>query len=88
MGGIALGNGVKSSGLLDTMDGIIHGMLKGRKLYSVVVVLSVIVLVCPPFVFRRPLLLTPFVCHRFHRSSRRSSATRLLASSSSPSRNK
>ena len=47
MGGIALGNGVKSSGLMDTMDGVIHRMLEGRMLYSVVIVLSVIVLVRP-----------------------------------------
>ena len=47
MGGIALGNGVKSSGLMDTMDDIILRMLEGRQLWSVVVMLSVIVLVCP-----------------------------------------
>ena len=45
MGGIALGDGVRSSGLMNTMDGIIHRMLEGRTLYSVVVVLSIIVLI-------------------------------------------
>ena len=52
MGGIALGDGVKSSGLMDSMDGVIHNMLEGKGLYSVVVVLSIIVLVRPHFVFR------------------------------------
>ena len=45
MGGIALGDGVKSSGLMDTMDNVIHRVLEGKSLYSVVVVLSVVVLV-------------------------------------------
>lgn len=57
MGGIALGNGVKSSGLMDSMDGVIHRMLEGRQLYSVVIVLSVIVLVRLPFVCRYPCLI-------------------------------
>jgi hypothetical protein len=44
---------------MDTMDGVIHRMLEGRTLYSVVIVLSVIVLVRPPFVllFRSPVTL-------------------------------
>jgi len=58
MGGIALGNGVTSSGLMDAMDGVIHRMLEGRTLYSVVIVLSVILLVCPSLVS-----LIPFTCH-------------------------
>lgn len=57
MGGIALGNGIKSRGLIYTMDGAIHRMLEGRTLYSVVIVLSVIVFVCPFFVLPRPSLL-------------------------------
>ncbi|KAF8442031.1 SPX domain-containing protein [Boletus edulis BED1] len=50
MGGIALGNGVKSSGLMDTMDGVIHRMLEGRTLYSVVIVLSITVLIVSTFI--------------------------------------
>ncbi|KAF8547929.1 Sodium/sulfate symporter [Imleria badia] len=50
MGGIALGNGVKSSGLMDTMDGAIHRTLEGRTLYCVVVMLSVIVLIVSTFI--------------------------------------
>ncbi|KAG6369364.1 hypothetical protein JVT61DRAFT_14969 [Boletus reticuloceps] len=50
MGGIALGNGVKSSGLMDTMDGVIHRMLKGRTLYNVVIVLSITVLIGLTFI--------------------------------------
>ncbi|KAN0092523.1 SPX domain containing protein [Tylopilus felleus] len=50
MGGIALGDGVRSSGLMNTMDGIIHRMLEGRTLYSVVVVLSIIVLIVSTFI--------------------------------------
>lgn len=46
MGGIALGKGVTSSGLLVTMDGIIHRLLEGLSLYTVVLVLSPVVLVC------------------------------------------
>ncbi|KAG9316116.1 putative sodium/sulfate symporter [Chiua virens] len=50
MGGIALGAGVKSSGLMDTMDGAIHQMLEGQSLYSVVIVLSIVVLVVSTFI--------------------------------------
>lgn len=80
MGGIALGYGVRSSGLMDTMDGIIHRTLEGLTLYSVVVVLSVIVLVRLPFV----LSLIPFTSHVVRRLSRHLSATRSPVSSSSP----
>lgn len=47
MGGIALGKGVTSSGLLTVMDEIIRGIITDMSLYSVVLVLSGIVLVCP-----------------------------------------
>ena len=46
MGGIALGKGVTSSGLLDVMDDGIREMISGLSLYTVVMVLSLIVLVC------------------------------------------
>jgi phosphate transporter len=45
MGGIALGRGVTSSGLLDTIGELIRGSVEGLSLYSVVLVLSAIVLV-------------------------------------------
>jgi len=45
MGGIALGKGVTSSGLLDVMDEIIRGIITDMSLYTVVLVLSGIVLV-------------------------------------------
>lgn len=45
MGGIALGKGVTSSGLMVTMDGVIHRLLEGLSLYTVVLVLSPVVLV-------------------------------------------
>lgn len=45
MGGIALGNGVMSSGLLAVLDGIIRTLIHGLSLYTVVVILSLIVLV-------------------------------------------
>jgi phosphate transporter len=47
MGGIALGKGVTSSGLLEVMDEIIRGIITDMSLYAVVLVLSGIVLVCP-----------------------------------------
>jgi di/tricarboxylate transporter len=54
-GGIALGNGVESSGLMDTMDGLVQRMFEGLALYTVVLVLSVVVLVrfalSPPSLF-------------------------------------
>jgi phosphate transporter len=45
MGGIALGKGVTSSGLLEKMDSVIRGLVDGLSPYSVVLVLSVVVLV-------------------------------------------
>ena len=45
MGGIALGKGVTSSGLLEVLDDIIRNLIDGMSLYTVVLVLSAIVLV-------------------------------------------
>ena len=45
MGGIALGKGVMSSGLLDVFDGAIRDLVDGFSHYSVVMILSPIVLV-------------------------------------------
>lgn len=45
MGGIALGKAVVSSGLLETMDVVIREMVHGLSMYSVVLLLSCIVLV-------------------------------------------
>jgi phosphate transporter len=45
MGGIALGKGVISSGLLNIIDDIIRKAVTGYKLYQVVLILSPIVLV-------------------------------------------
>jgi hypothetical protein len=45
MGGIALGKGAQSSGLLDVMDAIIRELVTGLSLYSVVLILSPVVLV-------------------------------------------
>lgn len=45
MGGIALGKGVMSSGLLDVLDGAIRDLVDSFTLYSVVMILSPIVLV-------------------------------------------
>ncbi|KAK7442505.1 low-affinity phosphate transporter [Stygiomarasmius scandens] len=50
MGGIALGKGVTSSGLLDVMGEIIRDMVDGYKLYNVVLILSPIVLVISTFI--------------------------------------
>ncbi|KAH7906949.1 SPX domain-containing protein [Hygrophoropsis aurantiaca] len=50
MGGIALGKGVASSGLLATMDKGIHRLLDGLSLYTVVLVLSPVVLVISTFI--------------------------------------
>lgn len=49
MGGIALGNGVMSSGLLKVLDGIIRNLINGYTLYSVVLILSPVVLVGESF---------------------------------------
>ncbi|KAG6816670.1 hypothetical protein H0H87_004030 [Tephrocybe sp. NHM501043] len=45
MGGIALGKGVMSSGLLEVMDVIIRDLVDGLSLYAVVMILSPVVLV-------------------------------------------
>lgn len=45
MGGIALGKGVTSSGLLDKMDTVIRDLVEGLSPYSIVLVLSMVVLV-------------------------------------------
>ena len=45
MGGIALGKGVMFSGLLTIMDTIIRDLVNGLSLYSVVLILSPVVLV-------------------------------------------
>lgn len=45
MGGIALGKGVMSSGLLEVMDVVIRDLVDGFSLYSVVLILSPVVLV-------------------------------------------
>jgi phosphate transporter len=50
MGGIALGKGVTSSGLMVTMDGMIHRLLEDRSLYTVVLVLSPVVLIVSTFI--------------------------------------
>ncbi|KAI9456787.1 SPX-domain-containing protein [Russula earlei] len=50
MGGIALGKGVTSSGLLDKMDILIRGLVKGRSEFGVVVVLTIVVLIVSTFI--------------------------------------
>jgi len=50
MGGIALGKGVMSSGLLEVLDGAIRGLVGGFSLYSVVMILSPIVLIISTFI--------------------------------------
>lgn len=45
MGGIALGKAVMSSGLLDVLDILIRDMVEGFSLYTVVIILSPVVLV-------------------------------------------
>ena len=45
LSGIALGKGVTSSGLLEVLDDIIRNLIDGMSLYTVVLVLSAIVLV-------------------------------------------
>ena len=66
MGGIALGKGVTSSGLLDVMDEIIRGIITDMSLYAVVLVLSGIVLV-RMFNPHRRNLAKPLVFHRLYR---------------------
>ena len=62
MGGIALGNGVMSSGLLKVLDGIIRNLINGYTLYTVVLILSPVVLVKFPFniLFGICLIFAPF----------------------------
>lgn len=45
MGGVALGKGVTSSGLLDKMDVFIRTLVQGRSEFGVVVVLTAVILV-------------------------------------------
>ena len=45
MGGIALGKGVMSSGLLEIADVIIRDWVEGYSLYTVVLILTPVVLV-------------------------------------------
>jgi di/tricarboxylate transporter len=47
MGGIALGKAVDSSGLLVIADELVRELIQGLSLYSVVLVLSVVVMVRP-----------------------------------------
>ena len=56
MGGIALGKGVISSGLLEVLDGRIRHLVNDLSLYTVVLVLSVVVLVCSPPAYRHCLM--------------------------------
>ncbi|KAF4597064.1 low-affinity phosphate transporter [Pleurotus pulmonarius] len=50
MGGIALGKGVESSGLLEVMDTHIRDLVEGLGIYTVVMVLTPIVLVVSTFI--------------------------------------
>ncbi|KAJ6543566.1 SPX domain-containing protein [Mycena vulgaris] len=50
MGGIALGKGVMSSGLLEVLDVVIRDLLDGVSLYNVVLILSPVVLVISTFI--------------------------------------
>ncbi|KAG6331761.1 hypothetical protein ID866_7329, partial [Astraeus odoratus] len=50
MGGVALGKGVSASGLLSTVDEGLHRFLEGRQLYSIVLILSVVVLIISTFI--------------------------------------
>ena len=72
MGGIALGKGVMSSGLLGVMDVIVRDLVDGRSLFAVVLLLSPVVLVCslqksischvtdPP---HQPKIISTFISH-------------------------
>ena len=62
MGGIALGKGVTSSGLLSVLDDVIRDIIDGKSLYTVVLVLSGIVLVSP--------VSCPFIMHYLSMSSK------------------
>lgn len=46
MGGISLGKGVESSGLLSVTDVMIRHLIQDLSLYEVVLVLSTVVLAC------------------------------------------
>jgi len=74
MGGIALGKGVMSSGLLEVLDGAIRGLVDGFSLYSVVMILSPIVLVSR-FLFEFTCGLLMRLSGNFHRLFQRSLAT-------------
>ncbi|PFH46462.1 hypothetical protein AMATHDRAFT_69824 [Amanita thiersii Skay4041] len=50
MGGIALGKGVVASGLLEVMDVFIRDMVQGFSLYTVVLILTPIVLIISTFI--------------------------------------
>ncbi|KAF8468533.1 SPX-domain-containing protein [Russula ochroleuca] len=50
MGGIALGKGVTSSGLLDKMDILIRRLVEGRSEFGVIVVLTTVVLIVSTFI--------------------------------------
>ncbi|KAI0280667.1 SPX domain-containing protein [Russula aff. rugulosa BPL654] len=50
MGGIALGKGVTSSGLLDKMDNLIRRLVEGRSEFGVIVVLTTVVLIVSTFI--------------------------------------
>lgn len=50
MGGIVLGKGVMSSGLLDVVDVILRDMVEGFSLYAVVLILSPVVLIISTFI--------------------------------------
>lgn len=50
MGGIALGKGVTSSGLLSTADEGLYRVLEGKQLYTIVLILSAVVLVISTFI--------------------------------------
>ena len=57
MGGIALGQGITSSGLLDKMDILIRRLIDGQSEFGVVVVLTTVVLVSyahtpPPYLLK------------------------------------
>lgn len=50
MGGIALGKGVVSSGLLEVLDAYLRRVLEGLSLYTVVLILSPVVLIISTFI--------------------------------------
>ncbi|KAG5652755.1 hypothetical protein H0H81_003842 [Sphagnurus paluster] len=50
MGGIALGKGVMSSGLLDVVDATLRESIHGLSLYSVILILSPVVLIISTFI--------------------------------------